>query len=272
MHYIKRVTGFCLILVSCTDKMAESNVITEGQMVTETGNLTEVSELTGEERAEYEKLKALYNGKSLNECFALMHLSCSRDVKSVRAELTAVTKRVDDLENYATNVEQSLRELNETTIVNIEQSVTDESHEREKLKHWGRKWNLVVKGVSGNLKERPRDTEKKVKQFMIDTLKLDAEFSNGCLFQAVHRLPSGDTEKRSIIVLFVSLMDRDDVLTAARKLEKGSGYSVVPDLVPSANQLRIKLLGELRAMEPDVRKKHRLVYLKEPPFVALKAI
>ena len=63
-----------------------------------------------------------------------MHLSCSRDVKSVRAELTDVTKRVDDLENYVTNVEQSLRELNETTIVNIEQLVTDESHEREKLK------------------------------------------------------------------------------------------------------------------------------------------
>ncbi|KAK3097770.1 hypothetical protein FSP39_013026 [Pinctada imbricata] len=103
----------------------------------------------------------------------------------------------------------------------------------------GRKWNIVVKGVEGNTKETPRETDHKVRSFFVTSLKLDDRLIGGMIFQAVHRLPPGDPSKRIIIVRLNSLIDKEDVMQAVRKPSKGSGYRVIPDLNPTANKLRI---------------------------------
>ncbi|KAK3107739.1 hypothetical protein FSP39_021213 [Pinctada imbricata] len=202
----------------------------------------------------------------------MMHLNTNKDIGCVRNELLEVKTRVTDIEKYVENLEQSLTDINEKSIVNIEQSISDEAHEREKLEQWGRKWNIVVKGVEGNTKETPRETDHKVRSFFVTSLKLDDRVVGGMIFQAVHRLPSGDPSKRNIIVRLNSLIDKEDVIQAARKLPKGSGYSVIPDLNPTANKLRIHLLGELRSMPQEQRKSHRLIYLKDYSFVAIDKI
>ncbi len=89
------------------------------------------------------------------------------------------------------------------------------------------------------------------------------------LFTAVHRLPSGEPDKRNIMLRLSNLIDRDDVLHAATRLEPGSGYSVVPDLPPSLAIRRGNLLKQRRDMPIKERKNCRLVYLQEPPFVTL---
>jgi hypothetical protein len=60
-----------------------------------------------------------------------------------------------------------------------------------------------------------------------------------------------DENKRNCMVRFSSLMDRDEVLQKEIALKSGSGYSVVPDLPPSVNILRSKLLSEKRNMSPE---------------------
>ena len=228
--------------------------------------------LSDEDQAEFDKLKAMYDKKNLNECFALMHLSHQKDLKSVRDDLDSVKVKVTDLEAYTQHVDQQLKEINEVALVNLRDSLTEEEIARVTLEQWGRKWNIVIRGVEGDLSERPRVTESKVRKFFVEQLKLDEKVVNGMYFQAVHRLPGGDEHKRRIILRFLSLLDRDDVMEAARRLPKGSGFGVSPDLNPEASKLRGKLLSDLRAMEPDDRKKHRLIYLKEFPFVAMKKL
>lgn len=69
-------------------------------------------------------------------------------------------------------------------------------------------------------------------------------------FQAAHRLPS----------------------EAARKLPPGTGVSIYPDLPPEISDLRSKLLNERFALPKDERKKLKLIYTKEFPFVSLKKV
>ena len=100
---------------------------------------------------------------------------------------------------------------------------------------------------------------------------MPTEETHSVLLQEVHRLPGGAYEqKRRIIVRFNSLIVRDEMLAAAMKLKKGSGYSVVPDVSPSVSALRSKLLCQRRGMPPKEQRKTLLVYLKTYPFVALR--
>ena len=100
---------------------------------------------------------------------------------------------------------------------------------------------------------------------------MPTEEVNSVLLQAVHRLPGGTYEKKCrIIVRFNSLIVRDEILAAAMKLKKGSGYSVVSDVPPSVSALRSKLLSQRRGMPPEEQRKTLLIYLKTYPLVALR--
>lgn len=110
----------------------------------------------------------------------------------------------------------------------------------------------------------------KVRESFEKQLGISNERANVMLLTAVHRLPGGmDENKRHCIVRFRSLMDRDEVLQKGIALKPGSGYSAVPDLPPSVSILRSKLLNEKRNMSPDEKKRTKLIYTKEYPFVRL---
>ena len=117
--------------------------------------------------------------------------------------------------------------------------------------------------------EKPRETEKKVRNFLIATLHFGEPKANSMLFTAVHRLPSGRDSKNNIILRLSSLMDRDEVLEAAFKLPRGSGFSVVPDVPRSVSERRAMLLKELNEKPVAERKSYKLVYTKNYPFVTL---
>lgn len=70
----------------------------------------------------------------------------------------------------------------------------------------------------------------------------------------------------------VSLIDRDHILEAARKLPPGTDVSIFPDPRPEISDLRSKLLNERFTLPNDERKKLKLIYTKEFPFVSLKKV
>ncbi|CAG2239931.1 unnamed protein product [Mytilus edulis] len=142
------------------------------------------------------------------------------------------------------------------------------SRERLKLEIWGRKWNVVIRGVQGNPNHRelPKVTETFTRVFLKNTLNIPPERADNMLFTSVHRLPSSDEDRRSIMLRLSSLIDRDDILKAAIKLPLRSGYSVVPDLPPSLSVRRGELLKERRDLSPESRRKTKLVYLRDAPF------
>ena len=122
-----------------------------------------------------------------------------------------------------------------------------------KLELWGRKWNLVFRGIPGAKDEPPRATEKVIREYFTNTLKLPSDTAESILFQAVHRLPGGKQTHRNVIVRFSNLIDRDEILERARKLPPRSGTSVVPDLPPEIGECRAKLLKKRRAMSDEFR-------------------
>lgn len=226
---------------------------------------------TESDKARFEALKNLYKGKDLADCFANLHMTINNEVEQVKNDLKITNERVDNLDSGILMVNDQIREILEVSIPNLEQKIAEEANERLRLEMWGRKWNLVIGGIPGNLQEDPRATEYKVRMFFEGPLKIPKEDVKALLLQATHRLPGGDDEnRRRVIVRFDNLHDRDDILSAAMSLKKGSGYSVVPDVPPSVGTLRYNLLRQRREMAPDEQKRTFLVYMREPPFVMLK--
>lgn len=203
------------------------------------------------------------------KCFEQLHLHINTEVATLKAKQADMEKRIDMAENHIEFINSEIHDIHNKHVPNIEDKIEKESIERLKLELWGRKWNLVIRGLKGGDRENPRKTITVVKVFLHTRLGFKPEDVNKMLFAAVHRLPSGPVDQRNVIIRLSSLLDRDEILSAATKLQRGSGYSVVPDLPPSLATLRGNLLKERSEMSEDDRKKCRLVYLKDAPFLKL---
>jgi hypothetical protein len=136
---------------------------------------------------------------------------------------------------------------------------------------WGRKWNLVIRGIEGEKAriERSREAEVLVITFLKKVLSFAEDRADNMLLTAVHRPNTGPVGRKSVILRLSSLIDRDEILEKALKLKPASGYSIVPDLPPSLAMRRSELFKDRREMSDGLRKKFKLVYLKETPFVDL---
>ena len=97
-------------------------------------------------------------------------------------------------------------------------------------------------------REAGRDTLSTVKTFLKENLDVPDEILSDIQFTACNRLQGGQDAKKNIIVRFVNLLDRSDVLAHAMKLPAKSGYSVVPDLPPELAEVRHKLIMKRHAM------------------------
>ena len=82
--------------------------------------------------------------------------------------------------------------------------------------------------------------------FFHSVLKMSSEEVNSVLLQACHRLPGVVKNKRRVIIRLSSLLVRDEILTYAMGLRRGSRYSVVADVSPSMSIFRCKLLQKGR--------------------------
>ena len=183
--------------------------------------------------------------------------------------MARISEKVSVLDSNAQLVNDDLQNIHNTVVPNLEETISDEKKERLKLEIWGRMWNLVISGIEGGFEEKPRETETKVRGFFQTMLRMSLGEANSVLLQACYRLPGGDEKKRRVIRLN-SLMVRDEILSKAMQFQRGCGYNVVPDVPPSVSVLRSKLLQRRREMEPADRRKTKLVYMKEYPFVYLR--
>lgn len=220
-------------------------------------------------KSEYEMLVEKYKNKDISECFASMHMSFKHEIDTVKGEMKAIDTRVVELEKFGQHANVVLENIHKEIVPGIDSKLDQERKERLKLEVWGRKWNLVFRGIPGGKDETPRVTEKIIRKYFANTLKLQSDTAESILFQAVHRLPGGKQTHRNVIVRFSNLIDRDEILERARKLPPRSGTSVVPDLPPEIGERRAKLLKRRWEMSEPERKKYKFIYLKEYPFVDL---
>ena len=147
-----------------------------------------------------------------------------------------IDNRVVNLEKFAEHTSSTLSEFDQkmkTVEEVMDEKIKKETHERLKLEMWGRKWNLVLRGIPGKLDETPRVTEIKVRESFEKQLGISNERANVMLLTAVHRLLGGmDENKRNCIVRFSSLMDRDEVLTERDCIETRFWLQCCAELTP----------------------------------------
>jgi hypothetical protein len=112
-----------------------------------------------DDKQQFEDLKRMYTGKDLSECFENLNMTFDKDIQKVNHEMARISGKVSVLDSNAQLVNDDLENIHNTVVPNLEEHISDENKERLKLEIWGRKWNLVISGIEGNLEEKPRETE-----------------------------------------------------------------------------------------------------------------
>ena len=88
-----------------------------------------------------QKLKQQYEGKDMAECFALMQANFNKQIDEINNDYSVLKNTVSNLESFAENITETVREINEKAIPNIEEKfeeiVSEECKERQRLEMWG---------------------------------------------------------------------------------------------------------------------------------------
>lgn len=184
-------------------------------------------------------------------------MSISAEFAKTNEKIKEVEQRVVTLEASATWANDAINEIHNLHFPKIREEMATIDNKRIQLESWGRKWNLIVRGIPGKINELPKDTNVVFRKFLINELKLDRDYAGSILFEAIHRLPTptDDENNKNIIVRFMSLVDCDTVLQQAfRELRRGCGKAVVTDLAPEVAKLRSTLLKKRKDMPEEEKK------------------
>ena len=208
-----------------------------------------------------EELYRVEDLKDISKCFAKLHANIGAEFCQFREKLKETTDRVVELEKAMSHFENEQLEMKESTIPGIIEEA--EKHNKSirdeilALNLWGRKWNLIVHGITGEIKETSEASRHKIQEFFNTILKMDPGEVKNTNIAACHRIRgSRDATKESIIVRFVNL-------------PKESGYGVMVDLPPELSKLSGRLLKKKSELPLWQQKEAKLKYFQKAPFIQL---
>ena len=207
------------------------------------------------------------------KCFTNLNFNMESKHDEIKVVVENITRRVGELENSLQFQAKETEDLKREVLPAIKSDIGKVRDEVLALDMWGRKWNVIVFGLPQRSQELETGavTERLVRQFFKEKLKVGDDMASRIQFQAVHRLKKkGRDGIIPIIIRFVNLNDRDTIFLHARNLSKDSGIRIVQDLPPVLVKKRAALLDERRQLPADIRRKSRLVYYKHEPFIELK--
>ena len=189
-------------------------------------------------------------------------------VESVEKGLQYASSRLDHIDN----------EVMPAVTRHMSKLAERQLHESLKMDAHSRKWNVVLHGVDGKAGEEESTTRQAVKDFAKSALKLSEEDVRDSHFSACHRLSKKDNA--GIIIRFVDLSCRDKWLSGARNIQTylaelqppqpDKKISLAIDLPPKIRPLKDNLMIKRKNLPLDKRRKSKLRYLAQWPFVELK--
>ena len=235
---------------------------------------------------------------------AAFRLALRQEVDGIKKDIKSLSQRLDKISREFTSTITPLK----TKVDSVEQglqfassrldhidnkvmpAVTKHSsnvsqrllHETLKIDAHRRKWNVVVHGVDGPADEDESATRAAVINFATTALKLSPEVVKDSTFSACHRLSK--KANAGIIIRFVDLAYRDKWLAGARNLQeylaglpppadpntKPKKISLAIDLPPKIRPLKDNLMMKRKQLPMERRKKSKLRYLTQWPFVELR--
>ena len=105
-------------------------------------------------------------------------------IGEVKLMVKSVEDRINVIDNHVEYAMTEFHELHNTHVPDLENKWDKEQSERFKLEMWGRKWNLVFRGIEGEQDriERPRETEVLVRTFLKKVLSFAEDQTDNLLF------------------------------------------------------------------------------------------
>ena len=204
-------------------------------------------------------------------------------IKKEVSDLTKLVGRVDILETEVTQLKTSVEachdsyaELSSKTLPDLSEHVASVFEHLTSyvlsIDAHRRKFNVILHGVKGELKELEDTTRKNTINFAQTHLGLSKFDAENTTMSACHRL--SNKKDSGIILRFGDLSHRDKWLAGTRKLKDTAGnqkISVSTDLPPVIRPLKDELMLKRSKMDPELKLKTKLRYLPQFPFVELRA-
>lgn len=120
----------------------------------------------GQDTHSLEQIYKVEDVKDFSKCFAKLHTNIASEFCKFDEKLKATTERVTELEKAMDHFEQDQLDLKESIVP----GVREEAEKRDKTIHdeilalnlWGRKWNLIIHLITGEIRESSDVTRPKV--------------------------------------------------------------------------------------------------------------
>ena len=203
-------------------------------------------------------------------------------IDKLSQSITTLTTTITAVENGLQFASQRLDHMGEKIIPAVNRHMSSLSqrllHETLKMDAHRRKWNIVLHGINGPAAEDETATRKAVKDFAQSALKLSPDDINDSIFSACHRL--SQKENAGIIIRFVDLTYRDKWLAGAKNIQTyiselrppnpDKKISMAIDLPPNLRPLKDNLMKKRKELPLEKRRRSKLRYLANWPFVELR--
>ena len=232
-------------------------------------------------RDEYDKLQVSY--EAMRKEVAQLNKKLSEfDGTKLQQQLTTYKAAVTAVESSLQYASERQDHMEQTVIPAVTRHMSKiaerQLHESLKMDAHSRKWNVVLHGIDGKAGEEESTTRQAVKDFAKSALKLSEDDVRDSHFSACHRLSKKDNA--GIIIRFVDLSCRDKWLSGARNIQTYLGelqppqpdkkISLAIDLPPKIRPIKDNLMIKRKNLPLDKRRKSKLRYLAQWPFVELK--
>ena len=186
-------------------------------------------------------------------------LSMLPEIKQLQAKVVKLEKEKNDLKESLELSQAEIAELkNEAvSIVTKLAAASDKIAKVDKLERrlikqecHNRRNNIKFFGIQDDDHESPKDTERKLRQFLQKEMKIPSGELEDIEFERVHRIPTRPKEDkgqpRPIIAKVSFFQDKEFIKSCIKNLPKGKKYGVADDFPKEVDEIRKKLLPVLK--------------------------
>lgn len=171
-----------------------------------------------------------------------------KDVQEVKTSLQFSQAQIDDLRTMEKKVDSFESQLQQLSSLCTNSEVNDLALKIDSLDNQSRRNNLIIDGLTqDNAFESRPDSEKKVREFFNDKLKIDPKSIE---IERAHRIGNMKqqitTKPRPIVVKFLCYKDKDLILTKAKAHLKNTGVYVNEDFSDRIRKKRAELFPAMK--------------------------
>lgn len=181
-------------------------------------------------------------------------LSMLPEIKQLQAKVVKLEKEKNDLKESLELSQAEIAELkNEaaSTVTKLaaasDKIAKVDELERRLIKQecHNRRNNIKFFGIQDDDHESPKDTERKLRQFLQKEMKIPSGELEDIEFERVHRIPTRPKEDkgqpRPIIAKVSFFQDKEFIKSRIKNLPKGKKYGVADDFPKEVDEIRKKL-------------------------------